>query len=123
MAYTKIINKTYDLADELKQSFYYQEMIRLDQIIKTKYKKELQSYKENFSKFDEVYSQGGKYHPDFKKVSKDYADAKKELFSKLEVKQYFEYETKINDLLEKISNEICGSISKHYNKGGTCSWL
>ncbi len=123
MAYTKIINITYDLADELKESFYYKEMIKLDEIIKTKYKEELKEYHKAFIKFDEVYTYGNTYHPDYKKVISEYQQAKKELFSKEEVKKYFEYERKINEILGSLSDEICNAVSKYSNKGGSCSWF
>lgn len=123
MSYTEIINITYDLADELKESFEYKEMIRLDIVIKSKYKEELKAYQKSFLKFDEVFTQGGKYHPDFKEVSKKYRLAKEVLFNKEEVKTYFELESKINEILGSISEEVCNTVSKYYSKGGTCSWL
>ena len=76
MAYTKIINKAYDLADELKETEIYQEMKRLDELIKRKYERELKEYHETFIKFEEVYNVGGIYHPDFKRVSLAYKEKK-----------------------------------------------
>ena len=40
-----------------------------------------------------------------------------------EVKKYFEYETKINELLSSLSEEICSTVSKYSKKGGSCSWI
>lgn len=124
MAYTNIITKAYDLADELKQSFMCQEIKRLDKVIKTKYQVELKEYQEAFKKFDDVYSTGGTYHPDFKMVSRDYRLKKEKLFNKQEVKDYFKYENEINDYLRELSDEIFSSVSKYYKiKGGVCSWI
>lgn len=123
MAYTEILNKAYDLADEIKQSHEYKEMLRLNEVIKSEYKEILKNYHKTFEKFDEVLILGGKYHPDFKKVSKAYQEAKIELYEKEEVKTYFKYERKINELLKEISDEIFSSVSKYYKEGGSCSWL
>lgn len=121
MAYTEIINKAYDLADELKESKTYQEMKRLDNLIKDKYKIELKQYQDAFLKFDEVFNTGGTYHPDFKEVSNIYRKRKEVLFNKEEVKQYFKYEKEMNKLLNEISNEITNSLSNYKEfKGGIC---
>jgi|SRR5690554_4238842 len=121
MAYTKIINKTYDLADEIKNSELYQEMKKLDKIIKTKYKNELQEYQKTFLLFDEVFSTGGVYHPDFKEVSSKYKTAKETLFIKEEVRKYFACEQKLNEVLKEISDEIKNTVSSYNDfKGGYC---
>ena len=122
MAYTNIIIKAYDLADELKKSFPYKELKRLDKVIKIKYKKELKEYLETFKIFDDVYSTGGTYHPNFKKASENYRLKKEILFNKKEVKDYFKYESEINEYLKELSNEIFSSVS-NYSKieGGVCS--
>lgn len=123
MAYTQIINKAYDLAEELKASPYYQKMVSLDQAIKEQYAKEMADYQKTFQKFDEVFSAGGNYHPDFKKVSSAYQAAKEKLFNKEEVKEYFLNERKLNEILEEISKEITESVSNYNDlKGGVCSW-
>lgn len=119
MAYTKIINITYDLADELKTTETYQQMQKLDKIIKTKYKEELENYQQTFKKFDEVFSTGGVYHPDYENVSKPYLEAKKTLFTKEEVKLYFQNERKINKVLKEISDNIRKNITNY--KGGILS--
>lgn len=124
MAYTNIIIKAYDLVDELKQSFHYQELRRLDKVIKTKYKKELKEYLETFKTFNEVYNTGGTYHPDFKKASKEYRLKKEVLFKKEEVIDYFKYESLINAYLKELSDEIVSSVSNYSNlEGGVCSWI
>lgn len=124
MAYTEILIKTYDLADELKESKLYQEIIRLDNLIKEKYQEELKAYKEAFNKFDECFSTGGKYHPDFKDVSKTYQATKEILFSKEEVKAYFLNESKLNEILKEIVIEIRNNVSNYEDlKGGVCSWI
>lgn len=122
MAYTKIINKAYDLADELKETEIYQEMKRLDELIKRKYERELKEYHETFIKFEEVYNVGGIYHPDFKRVSLAYKEKKELLFSKEEVKEYFILEGKMNELLKEISQEITSNASNYQEfKGGICN--
>lgn len=121
MAYTKIINTTYDLADQIKESELYQEMKNLDKIIKTKYENELKEYQRTFILFDEVFSTGGVYHPDFNKVNKEYKRAKQTLFTKEEVRKYFLCEQKLNKMLKEVSDEIKNTVSNYKDfKGGYC---
>lgn len=123
MAYTKIINKAYDLADELKKTPVYLEMKRLNELIKTKYKKELNDYQKVFSRFDEILNTGGVYHPDFKEVNSLYSEVKTILYSKEEVKEYFKNEQKMNEILKEIADEISLSVSNYKDfKGGFCKW-
>lgn len=123
MSYTKIINKAYDLADELKETDIYREMKRLDELIKTKYEKELKEYQKAFLKFDEVFNTGGVYHPDFKEVSALFSKIKTTLYNKEEVKEYFKKEQMMNEILKEIADEISFSVSNYKDfKGGFCKW-
>lgn len=123
MAYTKILNKTYNLVDEIKKSPTYLKMVELDELIKEKYKNELLDYQNTFVKFDDVFSSGGTYHPNFIEISRAYKKAKEIFFNKEEVKLYFLCEKELNDLLNELSNEISNSVSNYSElKGGICSW-
>ena len=111
MAYMEIITLTYQWLDELKASKDYQKMVELNNLIKTKYKKELKEYHTTFKQFEAVFKYGT-YHPDFKTVSKQYQQAKIALFETEEVKTYFELEKNINETLNKLSNALNDIIPK-----------
>ena len=70
----KILEKTYDLANEIKDSKEYKRLLELDKLIKTD--SELISLIESFNnvklKYDEV-TKYGKYHPDLKRVQLELA--------------------------------------------------
>lgn len=118
MGHTEIINKAHDLLDEYRNSEDFIELKRLNNIINTKYEQEKAMFKKTFKRFDEVFSTGGKYHPDFKEAASSYAKAKKELYEKEEVKQYFILEQRINTELEHFSTTLSNSVSSYFTKKG-----
>ncbi len=118
MGHTKIINKTYDLLDEYRSSKDFVELQRLNEIINTKYSTERALFKKTFKRFDEIFSTGGKYHPDFKEAASDYAKAKKDLYEKEEVQQYFILENRINAELKHFSTTLSNSVSPYFTKKG-----
>ncbi|NLN50630.1 MAG: hypothetical protein GX149_03280 [Acholeplasmataceae bacterium] len=124
MAYIEIYLKAYQLADELKKSYEYEELKQLNQLLEKKYHVEIENYQKAFQVFQRVLAEGGKYHPDFKEATTNYQEAKKELFEKSEVKKYFQCENRINDYLKELSDEIFKTVSCYYGiKGESCGWL
>lgn len=120
MSHTDIILKAYEVLDAFKETEDYKELQYLHEQIQHKYMIELKNYHTHFKRFEEVFNQGGTYHPDFKEVSRTYQETKIVLFEKEEVKRYFLLERTINEKLSAFSFELMASVSNYYNqKGGS----
>ncbi len=108
--YTEIINKTYDLVDEIKVSETFTELLKLNEIIETKYEALLKEYHKRFKVFEDAFNIGP-YYPNYKEILKSYQEIKMELYLKEEVKKYFSLEEKLNNYLENLMEEIANYIS------------
>lgn len=126
---TDIIMQAYNVLDELKTDPTYQAIKSFDKLIITKYKNEIQKFQDAKKTYDQIMSQGGTYHPDFKKVVKIFSEAKSDLYQKPEVVQYFELERQFQDQLNSFLAELSQSVSNHIavpnklgivTKGGSC---
>ena len=86
---SKILEKTYELIDEIKQTNQYNRLLELDQKIKTD--PDLVTLIESFNKiklkYEEV-TQYGKYHPDLKRVQLELVEKKEEVFTNDVIKEY-----------------------------------
>lgn len=109
----EIIEKTYELVDEIKGSEDYKKLQKLHKIIDTnsEIKELINIFKKYNDKYEEV-SKYGKYHPDLKKVQKQFSEAKTNLYSNKLVKEYKELENRIQKILDNISKELAIGVSK-----------
>ncbi len=118
----EIIEKTYELVEEIKQKKDYKRLLELHQIIETD--STIQELINTFIKYNDKYEEVtkyGKYHPDLKKVQQEFSSAKEKLYTNVIVKEYKNLENKLQKELNIISKEIAISISqkiKHPNELG-----
>ncbi len=110
---TEILLKAYEVADEIKRSPDFTELLRLKKHIEENFKEESKAYQIANSKFGEIQVLGGQYHPDFKKTVLELASAKKTLFEKEEVKKYLSLEQKIQADLDDLSRVLASIVSSH----------
>jgi len=107
------ITLTYELVDEIKDSKEYKKLLELKVVIaKTE---EIQNLISNFNKLNNQYNEVakyGKYHPDLKKVQKEFSIAKDLLYNNEVVKEYRRLEKFIQKKLDEISRSLAESISK-----------
>ncbi|MDI6452927.1 YlbF family regulator [Peloplasma aerotolerans] len=126
---TDIIIQAYHVLDEIKGDSKYIEIKALDQLICKKYEKEIENFQKAKQNYDQVMTDGGGYHPDFKEAVKQFSDTKTILYNKDEVKQYFKVEKEFQDELNTFLFELTQSVSNHIKtpdkmgiikKGGSC---
>ena len=60
----------------------------------------------------------GKYYPNLEELRRDFSNKKKELYSKEEVREYFDLERKINESINNDINELKEIVldNKYNNK-------
>ncbi len=119
---SKVLEKTYELVDEIKQTNQYIRLLELDQKIKSDPDLVIliQSFNKIKLKYEEV-SQYGKYHPDLKRVKLELSKKKEEVFTNDVIKEYKQLEKDLQNRLDTISKEIANSVSskiKHPNEIG-----
>ncbi len=126
---TELIMQAYQVLDEIKEDIKYKEVKHLDQKMLELYKDEIKSFQDAKTKYDTVMSEGGSYHPDFKEAVKKFSESKTILYSKPEVKRYFEVEKEFQDELNTFLSEMTQAVSSHIQtpdkmgiikKGGSC---
>jgi len=126
---TDLVMQAYRVLDEIKEDDQYKEIQYLDRKMLELYSKEIQSFQEAKIKYDQVMSEGGSYHPDFKEAIQKFNKSKMVLYSKPEVKHYFEVEQKFQDELNQFLFEMTQAVSSHIQtpnklgivkKGGSC---
>lgn len=126
---TEIMMQAYNVLDEIKQDETYQEIKRLDRLMGTLYPNEIKLFQDAKATYDQVMKDGGHYHPDFKEAVKKFAEAKADLYSKPELKRYFELEKKFQDELNAFLNTLSKAASEYIKapdkmgiikKGGSC---
>lgn len=123
-----IIFKAYEVAEEIKSSETYQNLIKLKIEIDSKYKEEIMAFKKASDAYNTIMETGGTYHPDFKETVKRFALDKRVLFEKEEVKKYIELESLIQKELDEISRTLGEMVSSHiktpnefgFTKEGSC---
>lgn len=118
----EIIEKTYELVDEIKSQDSYKKILKLKKEIDTNL--EIIELVNNFQRLNKKYeevSKYSKYHPDLKRVQQDFSKAKIALYTNDVVKEYKELEKKLQKNLNHISTEISVAVSakiKHPNELG-----
>ena len=126
---TELIMQAYQVLDEIKEDSKYKEIKYLDQKMLELYSNEIKAFQEAKIKYDQVMSEGGAYHPDFKEAVQKFGESKTVLYSKPEVKRYFEVEKEFQDELNQFLFEMTQAVSSHIQtpnklgiikKGGSC---
>ena len=126
---TDFIMQAYQVLDEIKRDVKYKEIKLLDQKMLELYPNEIQAFQEAKIKYDIVMIEGGTYHPDFKETVLKFGESKSALYSKPEVKRYFEIEKEFQDELNEFLLEMTQAVSSHIQtpdklgiikKGGSC---
>lgn len=119
---SKILDKTYELIDEIKSKKEYKRLVELSAIINKD--EEIQHLIKEFNKAKEKYeevSKYGKYHPDLKKVQLNLKDKKETLYGNGIIEEYKSLEKQIQKDLDDISTKISEAVSekiKHPNEIG-----
>jgi cell fate (sporulation/competence/biofilm development) regulator YlbF (YheA/YmcA/DUF963 family) len=119
---TRVLDKTYDLVEEIKQTKDYNRLLELDKILKTDPTLIvlIESFNRIKEKYDDV-SKYGKYHPDLKSVQLELAKQKEEVYTNPIIKEYKQLEKDLQNRLDQISKEIANCVSskiKHPNEIG-----
>jgi len=118
----EILDKTYSLVDEIKDSKEYKRMIELKTIIDNDndLKELILAFNKIKAKYEEV-QKYGKFHPDLKKTQMELSNKKESLYSHAIIKEYKELEKSLQKTLDNISKEIAKTVSdkiKHPNEIG-----
>ena len=100
-----------DYVNEIKDSVEFKELIRLKDIIDSKYKDLIIKFKTCESLYLEAKERN--YLDD--SIKNNFIEAKRNLYSKDEVRSYFDLENKINEKLNNDFNEIKQSISNKFS--------
>lgn len=108
-----IILKAYEVADEIKSTQAYKDLVYYGHFMETHLKQEAEAYQKAMAKFQEVQSLGGSYHPDFKQTIAALGVAKRALYETEAVKKYLAAEREIQGLLDEISRDLGQAISSH----------
>ncbi|MDO9630050.1 MAG: YlbF family regulator [Acholeplasmataceae bacterium] len=126
---TEIMMQAYQVLDEIKEDSKYKEIKYLDKKMLELYPNEISDFQNAKLKYDSVMSEGGSYHPDFKEAVQKFSESKAVLYSKPEVKRYFEVEKEFQDELNDFLFQMTQSVSSHIQtpnklgivkKGGSC---
>jgi cell fate (sporulation/competence/biofilm development) regulator YlbF (YheA/YmcA/DUF963 family) len=124
-----MILQAYNVLDEILSDPIYLEIKKLDQYIGKHFEEDVALLRKTKERYDLVMSEGGSYHPDFKDTVKAYSEAKINLYSKEEVKRYFELEKEFQDQINDFLAELTQTVSSHIKtpnklgiiaKGGSC---
>ena len=113
---TDILQKTYDLVDEIKALEVYKELLKLNKIINED--QTILHLVEAFNKQKNKYEEAkkyGKYHPDLKQIQLNLQVAKENLYNNDIIVSYKKCEKEIQSLLNNISKELATTISSKIN--------
>jgi len=126
---TEIIMQAYETADEIVSDPRFKRIVTLNKLIDQLYPNEIKAFDEAKIKYDDVMSTGGKYHPDFKKVTKLLSETKAALYNQKEVLEYRQLEREFEQDLNTFIFDMTSKISEHIpspnafgliKKGGSC---
>ena len=126
---TEIIMQAYQVLDEIKSDETYLKIKSFNRLVSELYQKETEAFQKARLHYDQVMAEGGTYHPDFKDTIKKLSETKSILYSKEEVKTYFElekkFETELNDFLHDLTQAVSSHIKTPdklgiIKKGGSC---
>ena len=101
-----------NIKDEFVNSKKFLEYKNLEKLVYKKYLKEIVS----FNNAKEALEEAKKYHIDLKQKEEVLSRAKKELYSKEEVKRLKELEKILQNELDQISNSIASHFSNKFKK-------
>lgn len=119
---SELLQKTYDLVDEIKSTDSYKRMVELAFIIREN--KDIITLIDAFKKQKEKYEEAskyGKYHPDLKEIQINLKQTKENLYNNDIIKEYKDCEKQIQSILNNVSKEIAQAVSskiKHPNEFG-----
>ena len=111
-----LIEKAYDLVDEIKTTQTYRLLKQADEAIQES--KEVSTLIETFKKAEEHFNEVKKYathHPEYETSKKAFQKASYELFRNPLVKQYKKHERALNTMLDEIATELGETISPRLN--------
>ncbi|MFU8793000.1 MAG: YlbF family regulator [Acholeplasmataceae bacterium] len=111
---TELIIKAHDVLEEFKSDPDYQKLKEMKKKVETHYKNDIVAFNEAKAKFDQVLSEGGTHHPDYKSTIKALSEAKSTLYSHQDLKDYVSiektFETKLNTFISTLSKHISDHI-------------
>lgn len=119
---SELLQKTYELIDEIKSLKQYKRLKELSLIINQN--QEIRTMIETFNKYKLKYEEASKYgshHPDLKQIQINLKDAKEILYNNDIIKEYKDCEKQIQSILNNVSKEIAQTVSnkiKHPNEFG-----
>ncbi len=107
-----VLNKVYDLVDEIKSRKEYIRLLELKKIMENDslIVNLINDFNKCKVKFEEV-SKYGKHHPDLKKVQLELASIKTEVFTNEIIVEYKKLEKEIQKILDDVSRKIAQSVS------------
>jgi cell fate (sporulation/competence/biofilm development) regulator YlbF (YheA/YmcA/DUF963 family) len=107
-----VLNKVYDLVDEIKSKEEYIRLLELKKIMENDpfIVNLINEFNKCKVKFEEV-SKYGKHHPDLKKVQMELSNIKFEVFTNEIISEYKNLEKQIQKILDDISRQIAQSVS------------
>lgn len=126
---TEIIIKAYDVLDEMINDPLFKKIKKLNRNLDNLYENEINAFNNAKIKYDQVLSEGGTYHPDYKETIKKLSQTKQILYKMPEVAKYLEAEIEFETRLNQFLNDISKTISDHVpapnkfgmiKKGGSC---
>ncbi|MBD1380962.1 YlbF family regulator [Metabacillus arenae] len=109
-----ILDKAEGLAGLILQTDEADEYRRCSHIIKTD--KTVQKMIANFAKTKELYEdvqRFGKYHPDYKKLTKEMREVKRELDLNEHIAAFKKAEKELQSILDEVSIELGKAVSEH----------
>lgn len=107
-----------DYVNQLMEEESWKELLKLKEEIERKYKNLILRMKSAEEKYNDA-KRYKEYLSNFDEIQKNFKDAKQELYSKQEVKRYFELEREIQKMLHDDFNEIKSSISNKFSLNST----
>ncbi len=118
----QILEKVYDVVDEMKNSDAYKRLMELKQLMEQSPEVQAKAalFQKQYERYEEV-KRYGKFHPDLKTTQKVFQEAKIALYEDLFVSEYKQLEQTIQKELDTISKTIATTIShkiKHPNEVG-----
>lgn len=119
---TDLLNKTYDLIDEIKRHKSYVRLLELKKLIEENQSilALIEAFNKEKSKYEEA-KQYGKYHPDLQQIQLKLKEAKENLYNNDIIIEYKKCEKDIQMILNNISKELAQTVSskiKHPNPLG-----
>ena len=105
-----------DYVNDIITKEEFKRLLELKKLIDIKYRNEIISFKTLESKYLDA-SKYGAYYPNLEDLRREFSAKKKELYSKVEVKEYLELERFINESINNDINELKEVVlAPKYNK-------